>query len=92
MVGKALTPEVIGRWLTLDDGKKTSTYWFQSATRTTDDFFVRFWGEVFRKDSTWTLVSIVFDQSHSSNEPAIQSFLTLIHDALAQIQPVGGQS
>jgi exosortase O len=92
MVGEALTPEVTGRWLTLDDGKKTSTYWFQSATRTTDDFFVRFWGEVFRKDSTWTLVSIVFDQPHSSNEPAIQSFLTLIHDALAQIQPVGGQS
>jgi exosortase O len=92
MVGKALTPAVAGRWLTLDGGQKTSTYWFQSATRTTDDFFVRFWGEVFRKDSTWTLVSIIFDQSHSSDEPAVQSFLTLIHDALAKIQPVGGQS
>jgi exosortase O len=92
MVGEAITPAVTGRWLTLDGGKKTSTYWFQSATQTTDDFFVRFWGEVFRKDSTWTLVSIVFDQSHSANEPAVQSFLTLVHDALAQIQSLGGQS
>lgn len=91
MVGEALTPAMTRRWLTLNSGQKTSTYWFQSATRTTDDFFVRFWGEVFRKDSTWTLVSIVFDQSHSSDEPAVQSFLTLVHDALAQIQPVGGQ-
>ena len=92
MVGKALTPAVTGRWLTLNSGQKTLAYWFQSATRTTDDFFVRFWGEVFRKDSTWTLVSIVFDQSHKSDEPPVQSFLTFIHDALAQIQPVGGQS
>ena len=92
MVGQALTPEVTGRWLTLDNGQKTSTYWFQSATRTTDDFFVRFWGEVFRKDTNWTLVSIVFNQAHSADEPAVQSFLTLVHDALAQIQPIGGQS
>lgn len=91
MVGKALTPAVTGRWLTLDGGQKTSVYWFQSATETTDDFFVRFWGEVFRKDSAWTLVSVVFDQSHSTDEPAVLSFLTLIHDALAQIQPMGEQ-
>ena len=87
-----VAPEVTGRWLTLDNGQKTSTYWFQSATRTTDDFFVRFWGEVFRKDTNWTLVSIVFNQAHSADEPAVQSFLALVHDALAQIQPIGGQS
>jgi exosortase O len=92
MVGEALTPAVTGRWLTLDGGKKTASYWFQSATRTTDDFFVRFWGEVFRKDPTWTMVSIVFDQSHSTAEPAVQSFLNSVHDSLATIQPVGGQS
>ncbi|MBW4516046.1 MAG: exosortase O [Timaviella obliquedivisa GSE-PSE-MK23-08B] len=92
MIGKALTPAISARWLTLNGGQKTSTYWFQSATRTTDDFFVRFWGEVFRKDSTWTLVSLVFDQSHSADEPSVQAFLTLIHHALAQIQPVGEQS
>jgi exosortase O len=91
MVGKPLTPTVTGRWLTLDGGKKNASYWFQSANRTTDDFFVRFWGEVFRKDPTWTMVSIVFDQSHSADEPAVQSFLTTVHDALATIQP-GGQS
>jgi exosortase O len=92
MVGEPLTPTVTGRWLTLDGGKKTASYWFQSATRTTDDFFVRFWGEVFRKDPTWTMISIVFDQSHSTDEPAVQSFLTIVHDAVATIHPVEGQS
>lgn len=92
MDGEALTPTVTGRWLTLDGGTKTASYWFQSATRTTDDFFVRFWGEVFRQDPTWTMVSIVFDQSHSATEPAVQSFLNLVHDSLAAIQPEGGQS
>jgi exosortase O len=92
MDGEALTPTVTGRWLTLDGGTKTASYWFQSATRTTDDFFVRFWGEVFRKDPTWTMVSIVFDQSHSTTEPAVQSFLNVVHDAIATLQPVGGQS
>ncbi|MGB8698790.1 MAG: exosortase O, partial [Thermosynechococcaceae cyanobacterium] len=48
MTGQALTPNITGRCLELDGGQKTAAYWFQSATRTTDDFFVRFRGEIFR--------------------------------------------
>jgi exosortase O len=90
MVGQALTPSITGRWLELDGGQKTAAYWFQSATRTTDDFFVRFRGEIFRTEPSWTLVSIVFDQPHSPDEIPIQTFLTLVHDTLAPIQTVRG--
>jgi exosortase O len=90
MVGQALTPKVTGRWLELDGGKKTAAYWFQSATRTTDDFFVRFRGEIFRTDPSWTLVSIVFDQPHSPDEIPIKSFLNLVHDTLTPIPMVRG--
>jgi exosortase O len=86
MVGQALTPNVTGRWLELDGGQKTAVYWFQSATRTTDDFFVRFRGEIFRTDPSWTLVSMVFDQPHSPNEVPIQTFLNLVHDTLDPIK------
>jgi exosortase O len=88
MVGQALTPKITGRWLELDGGKKTATYWFQSATHTTDDFFVRFRGEIFRTDPNWTLVSIVFDQPHSPNEFSIKTFLNLVHDTLNPMQTV----
>jgi exosortase O len=92
MKGQALTPKITGRWLRLDGGKKTATYWFQSATQTSDDFFVRFREEVFRTDPSWTLVSIVFDRSHSPNEPPMQNFLTLVRDTLDPIQMVRGKS
>jgi exosortase O len=92
MLGQALTPNVRGRWLELNGGQKTAAYWFQSATRTTDDFFVRFWGEIFRTDPSWTLVSIVFDQSHSPDEIPIQTFLNLVHDTLDPIQQVKGKA
>jgi exosortase O len=88
MVGQALTPTVTGRWLELDSGQKTATYWFQSATHTTDDFFVRFRGEIFRTDPSWTLVSMVFDRSHSPDEIPIKTFITLVHDTLDPIQTV----
>jgi exosortase O len=86
MVGQALTPNITGRWLELDGGQKTAAYWFQSATHTTDDFFVRFRGEIFRTDPSWILVSIVFDQSHSPNEIPIQTFLNLVRDTLDPIK------
>lgn len=90
MVGQALAPNVNGRWLELDSGKKTAAYWFQSATRTTDDFFVRFRSEIFRTDPSWTLVSIVFDRPHSPNEPPMQTFITLVHNTLTPIPMVKG--
>lgn len=80
-----VTPEVTARWLSLNDGKKSAVYWFQSATRTTDDFNSRFWDDVFRRESRWTMVSVVFDRAYAPEAPAVQEFIKQTHDAIGRI-------
>jgi exosortase O len=77
-----VTPDVTARWLSLDDGKKSAVYWFQSAKNTTDNFNSRFWDEVFRRESRWTMVSVVFDRADSPESPTVQGFIKQTHDAL----------
>jgi exosortase O len=81
-IKQLVTPEVTARWLSLDDGKKSAVYWFQSAKSTTDNFSSRFWDEVFRRESQWTMVSVVFDKSDSPESPSVQGFIKQTHDAL----------
>jgi exosortase O len=81
-IQRLVTPDVTARWLSLDDGKKSAVYWFQSAKSTTDDFSSRFWDEVFRRESRWTMVSIVFDGADSPQSPAVQGFIKHTHDAI----------
>jgi exosortase O len=85
VVQRVITPEVTARWLSLDGGKRSAIYWFQSATRTTDDFMSRFWDDVFRKESRWTMVSVVFDRATSANEPTLQAFIKQTYDAIDRI-------
>jgi exosortase O len=85
VVQRIITPEVTARWLALDGGKRSAIYWFQSATRTTDDFMSRFWDDVFRKESRWTMVSIVFDRAISSEESTVQGLIKQTHDAIDRI-------
>jgi exosortase O len=85
VVRRIITPEVTARWLSLDDGKRSAVYWFQSATRTTDDFMSRFWDDVFRQESRWTMVSVLFDRADSPDEPTVQAFIKQIHDEIDQI-------
>jgi hypothetical protein len=82
VVQRVITPEVTARWLSLDGGKRSAIYWFQSATRTTDDFMSRFLGDVFRQESRWTMVSIVFDRAASAESPTVQGFIKQTHDAI----------
>jgi exosortase O len=86
-IKQLVTPDVTARWLSLDDGKKSAVYWFQSAKNTTDNFNSRFWDEVFRRESRWTMVSVVFDKYDSPESPAVQDFIKQTHDAIKQIQP-----
>jgi exosortase O len=81
-VQRVITPDVTARWLALDGGKRSAIYWFQSATRTTDDFMSRFWGDVFRQESRWTMVSIVFDRPASPEEATVQGFIKQTHEAI----------
>jgi exosortase O len=84
MKKKWLTPEVKARWLSLQDGKLSAAYWFQSPQRTTDDFLARIWDYVSHRQKTWVLVSILFDRLNQPDSPDIQAFTTTIHDVIAR--------
>ncbi len=79
---KWLTPNVIARWLSLQNGKLSATYWFQSPGQTTDDFLSRLWSQVTRRQKTWVMVSVLFDSSKTPDNPEIRAFATTIHDAI----------
>jgi exosortase O len=81
-IQQLVTPEVTARWLSLDGGKRSAVYWFQSAKSTTDNFNSRFWDEVFRRESGWTMVSVVFDRADLPQSPAVQGFIKQTHDQI----------
>ncbi|PSB35283.1 exosortase O [Chlorogloea sp. CCALA 695] len=78
-----LSPQVLGRWISINNGTMAATYWFQSPKHTTDDFLTRLWGGMTRKDRLWVMVSVLFDRSQQPDTPEIQAFTTNIHDAIA---------
>lgn len=86
-----LTSEIQGRWLSLQDGKLSATYWFQSPVQTTDDFFSRFWSQVTRRQKIWTMVSVLFDRYYSPDNPEVRAFATTIHDVIQNSLTGGGQ-
>ena len=79
-----LSPQVLGRWLSINNGTMAATYWFQSPRRTTDDFLTRLWGGITRKDRMWVMVSVLFDRPQQPDTPEIKAFTTNIHDAITQ--------
>ncbi|PZD74131.1 hypothetical protein C1752_01272 [Acaryochloris thomasi RCC1774] len=83
MQKRTLTSQVTGRWLSLDQGQRQAAYWFQSSQRTTDHYLDRVWSEMIRKEPHWTMVSILFDQSVSADDAAVQAVLADVHDAIS---------
>ena len=79
---KWLTPNVPARWLSLQDGKLSATYWFQSPGQTTDDFLSRLWSQVTRRQKTWVMVSVLFDSFKSPENSEIRAFATTIHNVI----------
>lgn len=79
---RPLSPTVTGRWLSLDGGRYAAAYWFQSAHQTTGDFLTRLWGEVTRREPAWVMVSVLFDQPYTGQEPEIQDLLDRLHATL----------
>ncbi len=77
---KWLTPNVIARWLSLQDGKLSATYWFQSPQQTTDDFLSRLWSQVTRRQKNWAMVSVLFDSAKNPDSSEIRTFATTIHN------------
>jgi exosortase O len=70
------------RWLSLQQGTKSATYWFQSQHHTTDDFLNRIWSEITRQQKSWVMVSILFNQSRSADDPEIAALISNIHTAI----------
>ncbi|NEO72592.1 exosortase O [Moorena sp. SIO3H5] len=79
-----LNQSVKARWLSLEDGKRSATYWFQSPQGTTDDFLSRIWDYIAHRNKTWVLVSVLFDNEHNPDSAEIDNFASAIHDAIHQ--------
>jgi exosortase O len=79
-----LSPEVIGRWLSLENGKMNAAYWFQSDRQTTDEFISRFWSDVTRQQKSWTLVSVLFDKPEKVDSSEVREFVSNIHQSIAE--------
>ncbi|MBD2772369.1 exosortase O [Iningainema tapete] len=83
MERKQLTPDIMARWLSLQNGKLSATYWFQSPQSTTDDFLARIWEYVIHRQKPWLMISILFDRTSSPEDSEIQAFVTNIHKTIA---------
>jgi exosortase O len=84
MTQTKLAPDFPVRWLTLQDGKMSATYWLQSRSQTTDEFLTRIWSDISRQSRAWVMVSILFDQNRTPEQPEISTFTTSVRDAIAQ--------
>ena len=81
---KQLSPAVLGRWLSVNNGSLAAIYWFQTPQQTTDEILVRFWKEITRQDPSWVLVSVLFDQYLSPDSPEVSAFADAVGAAIAQ--------
>jgi exosortase O len=79
---KAIAPSVQGRWLSLDNGQFSATYWLQSPQQTTDDLSTRIWSEISHKSHNWVLISILFDRSFSPDNPEVSQFVSAIYQSI----------
>ncbi|MBW4523310.1 MAG: exosortase O [Scytolyngbya sp. HA4215-MV1] len=82
METKQLAPVVLARWLTLEKGRLTATYWLQSRHHTTDDFLSRMGEYVLHQNRTWVMVSILLNDDRPPDDPKLQEFVTLIHTTI----------
>ena len=84
MEKKQLTPEVLARWLSLQNGQISATYWLQTSQQTTDDFFTSLWHKPKHNHQNWVLVSILFDRSLSPTSPQVHDLATTIYNTINQ--------
>jgi exosortase O len=82
-----VTPRFPLRLVSLGDGQAhqlfLASYWFQSATQTTDDYATRIWADIVPRRQRWVLVSILFDSIEDPTQPGIETFYRVLHQAVA---------
>lgn len=82
MEQRQFSEEITGRWISLNQGTRSAAYWFQSPQGTTDEFFTRLWSQVTRRETSWTLVSILFDQAYEPMNSGVQTFLETVQSGV----------
>ncbi len=82
MESQLISDSINARWLSLQDGELSATYWFQSDRETTDDFISRIWEHITHRNKTWVLISILFDESENPNSTEIQNFANTIYQTI----------
>lgn len=84
MESKLINNSINARWLSLQNGKLSATYWFQSVQGTTDDFVSRIWEHISHRNKTWVLVSVLFDDVENPDSNAIKNFSNTIYQTINQ--------
>ncbi len=84
MNSQVLNNQINARWLNLQDGTLSATYWFQSAHNTTDDFVARIWDHLTQHQKTWVMVSVLFDNPEQPDDAEIKNFTRTIYQAIDQ--------
>lgn len=62
----------------------SAAYWFQSPSRTTDDYGTRIWDDASPQRQHWVLASILFDRALDSDAEAVLSFYLALRASIAQ--------
>lgn len=74
------------RFVTLGPEKQrplyTAAYWFQSASRTTDDYGARIWADLALEREPWVLVSILFDGPINPHDDDARQLYLALHEAV----------
>jgi exosortase O len=61
----------------------SASYWFQSASQTTDDFATRIWADLAPQRDTWVLVSILFDGVIDPHDDDVAAFYQAVHQTVS---------
>jgi exosortase O len=77
-----INKSIHARWLSLQNGELSATYWFQSSEETTDNFISRIWEDITHSDKTWVLVSVLFDDSLNPDDGDLQQFAGTIYQTI----------
>jgi len=85
-------PDFPLRVVALGDGRRrlgartvlSAAYWFQSPTRTTDDFGTRIWADLSPRRDRWVMVSILFDGVVDPGAADVRELYLALHGAVAR--------
>ena len=82
MKQQQLAENLDARWLSLENGTLSATYWFQSPQGTTDEFMTRFVESLTHRYTPWTMVSILFDRPLSPDNEQVRTMTTAVRTAV----------